>query len=297
MGYDNEFSREIMDALPSRFTFSELDELIKKMKTYHRRHSSLFRETIWAMNTLAESNYEIRFGAEQDLSERIVFPHAPNEQKGIEDARFVRFVDEESGEVTYYATYTAYNGVTFLPQLMETGDFLHFRFITLNGKAVQNKGMALFPRKIDGKYVMLSRQDNENIFLMYSDNIHFWHEARIILKPSYPWGFVQLGNCGSPIETEEGWLVLTHHVGAMRRYCIGAVLLDRDDPSRVIGRLKEPLLEPDENERNGYVPNVVYTCGALIHGDKLVMPYAMSDYATGIALVDLKGLMGKLESG
>ena len=206
----------------------------------------------------------------------------------------VRFFDEKNKEATYYATYTAYSGTTSFPQLIETNDFLSFRFITLNGSAVRNKGMALFPRKINGKYVMLSRQDNENIFIMFSDNIHFWHEADLIMRPSYPWGFVQLGNCGSPIETEKGWLVLTHHVGPMRRYCIGAILLDLENPSKVIGRLTEPLLEPDDNEREGYVPNVVYTCGALLHGDKLVMPYGMSDYATSIALVDMNRLIKKL---
>lgn len=294
VGFENDFSKEILGPLPDEFTFSELDNEIKSVKGRHRRHTSPFTETLRAINSLAECNYETRFSDKLRLSERVIFPYASNEQKGIEDARFVKFFDEESKKTTYYATYTAYSGTTAFPQLIETDDFLHFRFITLNGSAVQNKGMALFPRKIDGRYAMLSRQDNENIFIMYSDNIHFWHEAEVIIKPSYPWGFVQLGNCGSPIETKDGWLVLTHHVGPMRRYCIGAVLLDLEDPSRVIGRLKEPLLEPDDNEREGYVPNVVYTCGALLHGDRLVMPYAMSDYATSIALVDMDRLMKRL---
>ncbi len=294
LGFENDFSKEILGPLPDKFTFNELDNEIKSVKNRHRRHTSLFTETLRAINSLAECNYETRFSDKLRLSERVIFPYASNEEKGIEDARFVRFFDEESKKATYYATYTAYSGTTSFPQLIETDDFLHFRFITLNGNAVQNKGMALFPRKVDGRYAMLSRQDNENIFIMYSDNIHFWHEAKVIMRPSYPWGFIQLGNCGSPIETEYGWLVLTHHVGPMRRYCIGAILLDLEDPSRVIGRLKEPLLEPDDNEREGYVPNVVYSCGALLHGDKLVMPYAMSDYATSIALVDMDRLMKKL---
>ncbi len=294
VGFENDFSKEILGALPDEFTFSALDSEIKNVKIRHRRHTSLFSETLRAINTLAECNYEISFSDRQRLSERVIFPYASNEQKGIEDARFVRFFDEENKKATYYATYTAYSGTTSFPQLIETDDFLHFRFITLNGSAVRNKGMALFPRKVDGKYVMLSRQDNENIFIMYSDNIHFWHEAEVIMKPSYPWGFVQLGNCGSPIETDRGWLVLTHHVGPMRRYCIGAILLDPEDPSRVIGRLKEPLMEPDDNEREGYVPNVVYTCGALLYGGKLVMPYAMSDHVTSIAMVDMERLMKKL---
>ena len=155
-----------------------------------------------------------------------------------------------------------------MPELVETSDFLLFRFITLNGPAAQNKGMALFPRKINGLYAMLSRQDNENIYLMFSDNVHFWNERKVLLKPTFPWELVQLGNCGSPIETDAGWLVLSHGVGPMRKYCIGAFLLDRDDPSKVIGRLREPLLKPNENEREGYVPNVVYTCGALLHNER-----------------------------
>jgi len=179
--------------------------------------------------------------------------------------------------------------------LLETPDFLHFRFITLNGSAVQNKGMALFPRKIHGLYAMLSRQDNENIYLMYSDNIHFWHEAQVVLKPTFPWEFVQLGNCGSPMETEAGWLVLSHGVGPMRKYCIGAFLLDRDDPAKVIGRLSEPLLKPTETEREGYVPNVVYSCGALIHNGELILPYAMSDYATNFATVRVDEILAAME--
>lgn len=294
VGFENDFSKEILGPLPGEFTFSELDNEIKRVKGRHRRHTSLFRETLRAINSLAECNYETSFSDKLRLSERVIFPYASNEQKGIEDARFVRFFDEECKKPTYYATYTAYSGTTAFPQLIETEDFLNFRFITLNGSAVQNKGMALFPRKVDGRYAMLSRQDNENIFIMYSDNIHFWHEAEVIIKPSYPWGFVQLGNCGSPIETKDGWLVLTHHVGPMRRYCIGAILLDLEDPSKVVGRLTEPLLEPDDNEREGYVPNVVYSCGSLLHGNKLVMPYAMSDYATSIAIVDMDRLMKKL---
>jgi len=206
----------------------------------------------------------------------------------------VRFT-EDDGSTVYYATYTAYDGKVFFPQLLKTKDFCSFRFITLNGDAVEDKGMALFPRKINGRYAMISRQDGENIYVMFSDHLHFWHEAHLLMKPQASWEYVQLGNCGSPIETPEGWLLLTHGVGPMRRYCIGAALLDLDDPTRVIGRLKEPLLEPDENDREGYVPNVVYTCGALIHEGMLVVPYAMADYATRIALVDLEELLRKLK--
>ncbi len=201
----------------------------------------------------------------------------------------------EDGSRNYYATYTAYDGKLILPQLLETPDFLHFKFITLNGPGVQNKGMALFPRKIGGQYAMLGRQDNENIYLMLSDNIHFWYDPKLILKPTFPWEFVQLGNCGSPLETDAGWLVLSHGVGAMRKYCIGAFLLDRDDPSKVIGRLPEPLLKPIEAEREGYVPNVVYSCGSLIHNRELILPYAMSDYATNFATVSLDEILAAME--
>jgi predicted GH43/DUF377 family glycosyl hydrolase len=245
--------------------------------------------------SLAQSNYEVVYTPEQRLSERIIFPSTPAEINGIEDARFVQF-QYDDGRMTYYATYTAYDGEVILPQLLETPDFLHFEIHTLNGPAVQNKGMALFPRKINGLYVMLSRQDNENIFLMYSDQIHFWYAKEVLLKPTYPWEFVQLGNCGSPIETEAGWLVLSHGVGPMRKYAIGAFLLDLRDPSQVIGRLREPLLSPNEDEREGYVPNVVYSCGGLIHGRELIIPYAISDYATTFATVSLDELLTELTS-
>lgn len=224
------------------------------------------------------------------MSERIIFPVSDNESNGIEDARFVHFTDDD-GEKSYHATYTAYNGKVILPQILQTTDFLNFKVNTLNGRAAHNKGMALFPRKIDGRYAMISRQNGENLFLMYSDNAHFWEETQPLLRPTYLWEFMQLGNCGSPIETPSGWLLLTHGVGAMRKYCIGAILLDRDDPGKVIGRLAEPLLSPNQNEREGYVPNVVYTCGALVHAGKLVMPYAMSDSASSIAIVVLDELL------
>ncbi len=290
IGMNNQFSQIVLDSLQTSFTLPELKASIQ----YHKRHShngfANTDRTAEAMMWLAYANYEIVFSEDLPIGQRIIFPESPSEKKGIEDARFVLFTDED-GEPTYYASYTAYDGLTMLPQLIETRDFLHFKIITLNGQAAQNKGMALFPRKLNGKYAMLSRQDNENIFVMYSENIHFWHEAHIIMKPSYTWEFIQLGNCGSPIETSEGWLVLTHGVGAMRKYSIGAVLLDLEDPTRVIGRLREPLIEPNENEREGYVPNVVYTCGALLHQDTLVLPYAMADYGTGVATVDINELL------
>jgi predicted GH43/DUF377 family glycosyl hydrolase len=249
--------------------------------------------TLECVQWLADSNYELRFCPKLAMSERIIFPVSLNESNGIEDARFVRFT-EDDGSVMYYATYTAYNGRTILPQLIETEDFLHFRVLTLNGTAVQNKGMALFPRRIGGRYAMLSRQDDENLFIMFSDNAHYWSDPKIILRPAEMWESVKIGNCGSPIETEAGWLVITHGVGPMRKYCIGAALLDLNDPSIVLGRLHEPLLAPEGNEREGYVPNVVYSCGSLLFGRELVLPYAMSDKASAIASMSVDELLAAL---
>jgi predicted GH43/DUF377 family glycosyl hydrolase len=243
---------------------------------------------------LAQSNYEVQFAPESRVSERVIFPTSPSQSNGIEDARFVLFHNDD-GTLNYFATYTAFDGKLILPQLLETPDFLHFKFITLNGPAVQNKGMALFPRKINGLYAMLARQDNENIYLMYSDNIHFWYDAELVMKPTYPWEFVQLGNCGPPMETDAGWLVLSHGVGPMRKYSVGAFLLDRDAPTKVIGRLPEPLLTPNAAERDGYVPNVVYSCGALIHNGQLILPYAMSDFATNFATVSVEEILAAME--
>jgi predicted GH43/DUF377 family glycosyl hydrolase len=254
------------------------------------REDQLESQGIWL---LARSNYEVQFQPDQKLSERVIFPATPSQRNGIEDARFVRF-QKEDGTYIYYATFTAYDGRVVMPELVETSDFLFFRFITLNGPGAQNKGMALFPRKIDGHYAMLSRQDNENIYLMFSDNVHFWNECKPLLKPAFPWELVQLGNCGSPIETDAGWLVLSHGVGPMRKYCIGAFLLDRDDPSKVIGRLREPLLSPSQKEREGYVPNVVYTCGAMLHNGELIIPYGLADQATGFAAVALADVLGAM---
>ena len=243
---------------------------------------------------LPQSDYEVRFADDSRLSERVLFPTTPAQSNGIEDARFVLFQNDD-GTKTYYATYTAYDGRNILPQFIETPDFLHFKFITLHGPAVQNKGMALFPRKINGRYAMLSRQDKENIYVMFSDHLHYWHAAQLIVKPKFPWEFIQMGNCGSPIETEAGWLVISHGVGAMRKYSIGAFLLDLHDPTKVIGRLREPLITPNENEREGYVPNVVYSCGSLLRGRQLIIPYAMSDYATTFATLSLDDVLAAME--
>jgi predicted GH43/DUF377 family glycosyl hydrolase len=293
LGYENGFSRAVFDELHDSFTLAELSSLVERTRRT-RPASGEAEITAEGMLALAYSNYEVAFDPGQRTSEKVIYPTTPSQRNGIEDARFVLF-REDDGSRRYYGTYTAYDGKTILPQLIETEDFVSFKFITLNGPAVRNKGMALFPRRIKDQYVMLSRQDNEHLYVMYSDNIHFWYDPLLLLKPTFTWEFVQIGNCGSPIETERGWLVLSHGVGPMRRYCIGAFLLDKDDPSRVIGRLREPLLEPDENEREGYVPNVVYTCGALAHGNRLIIPYAMSDYATRFAVADIDNIIDAME--
>ncbi|MFH2120098.1 MAG: glycoside hydrolase family 130 protein [Pseudomonadota bacterium] len=290
MGASNEITAHILNQMPEDFTYNELIEKIGILRAKPQFSETRQNRTFEVMCWLADSNYEVSFHADHCISERVIFPVSKNESRGIEDARFVQFFND-NGEATYYATYTAYNDHTILPQLIETKDFINFNILTLNGKAVINKGMALFPRKIGGRYVMLSRQDGENNHIMFSDNIHFWQESQIIQEPEYPWEFVQIGNCGSPIETDEGWIVLTHGVGPMRQYCIGAILLDLENPTKIISRLDEPLLAPREKEREGYVPNVVYSCGAIIHNDELVIPYAMSDINSGIATVGVKELL------
>ena len=286
----NEVTAHMLDQLPEEFTYHELKESIAALDAKPVFPEALQNETFKIMGWLASSNYEINFRPDHQIAERVIFPVSENESRGIEDARFVQFIDD-NGEATYYATYTAYNGFKILPQLIETNDFTKFKIITLNGKAVKNKGMALFPRKIDGCYVMLSRQDGENNHIMFSDNIHFWQESEIIQEPTRPWEFIQIGNCGSPLETDEGWIVLTHGVGPMRQYCIGAMLLDLENPKKIIARLEEPLLVPQEKEREGYVPNVVYTCGAIIRNGDLVIPYGMSDIRSGIATVKVRELL------
>ena len=293
LGVNGALTEQVMASLGDRFTLPDLEQTIRNVLRHNWARQREFQPVADTMVMLAKANYEIRFDPTLDVSERIIFPSSPTETNGIEDARFVRFLGDD-GRARYYATYTAYDGRVTLPQMLETEDFLHFKVSTLNGPEVRNKGFALFPRMVDGQYAMLSRQDNENIYLMYSDMPHFWHTKELIAKPTYPWEFVQLGNCGSPIETEAGWLVLTHGVGPMRKYALGAFLLDLKNPARVIGRLESPLLEPDANEREGYVPNVVYSCGALLHGGDLVIPYAMSDYASTFATVPVDDVLAAM---
>lgn len=294
LGLSNDFTSRVMDSLADSFTLNELQKNIR-CALLKNSNNSEYKTTAQGILSLAQSNYEVSFSPDEHLFERIIFPYTQAEMNGIEDARFVQFKDDE-GRVIYYATYTAYDGKVMLPQLLETTDFLHFKISTLNGPEVQNKGMALFPRKINGLYTMLSRQDNENLYIMFSEQIHFWYSKKILMRPTFPWQFIQLGNCGSPIETEVGWLVLSHGVGPIRKYTIGAFLLDLNDPTKVIGRLREPLLSPNENEREGYVPNVVYSCGGLIHGRELIIPYAMSDYASSFATINLDELLNEFTS-
>ncbi len=294
LGLTREFTRRVMNKLGNSFALEELRASLRAEQ--FRLPDGMMREDqdeaqgIWM---LARSNYEVQFQPEQELSERIIFPAIPSQRNGIEDARFVCFQNDDGTHV-YYATFTAFDGKVVMPELVETSDFLLFRFISLNGLAAENKGMAIFPRKINGLYAMLSRQDNENIYLMFSDSVHCWDERQALLKPIFPWELVQLGNCGSPIETDAGWLVLSHGVGPLRKYCIGAFLLDRDDPAKVIGRLREPLLKPNQNEREGYVPNVVYTCGALLHQGELIIPFGLADHATSFATVPLQEVLAAM---
>ncbi len=294
MGFDNEMAAEVLAALGDGFNRSELDRSMARIRRERRPHTPALNDTLRCIQWLANSNYEMAFAPEHDLSERAIFPNSANESNGIEDARFVRF-QEPDGSVTYYATYTAYNGQAILPQVIETQDFTRFRVLTLNGSAVQNKGMAMFPRRVDGNYAMLSRQDDENLYIMFSDNPHYWSDPRILMRPAAVWESVKVGNCGSPMETDAGWLVITHGVGPLRRYCIGAILLDLHDPARVIGRLRQPLLEPEAGPgREGYVPNVVYSCGSIIHGREVFIPYAMNDRVSTLVSVSLDELLGAL---
>jgi predicted GH43/DUF377 family glycosyl hydrolase len=289
----NELAWRVLETLPDHFTLVELERSLVSLEV-HGPPLAISFETVKIIRMLASSNYVTTFPEASTLSERVIFPAGPHETRGMEDARFVRFVDDD-GSATYYATYTAYDGFEIMPQLIQTDDFVSFRIGTLNGPAAQNKGMALFPRRIDGKYVMLSRRDRENLHLATSTEVGHWAEVSQLHQPSRPWELLQIGNCGSPVETAAGWLVITHGVGPMRRYVLGALLLDLANPAKVVGHLNEPLLEPEESEREGYVPNVVYSCGGMINGDDLVLPYGLSDGAVGVAIIAVPELLAKLQ--
>jgi predicted GH43/DUF377 family glycosyl hydrolase len=288
---DEHILKEVGEELDEYFDYNYLKKLILEKKKNHADESIRleYEKVLW----LADSYYEISFSLDTDISDRVIFPISEFERKGIEDARFVRFT-EDDGSIVYFATYTAYDGEIIVPKLLKTHDFYNFNIMPLYGAGAQNKNFALFPRKINGKFVMASRNDGQNNYIMYSDNINLWENPMLIQQPKYPWELVQVGNCGSPIETEYGWLLLTHGVGPMRRYCIGVSLLQLDDPTVEIGHLKEPLLIPNKEEREGYVPNVLYSCGSIIHNGELIIPYGLSDYCSSFASVNINALLDKL---
>lgn len=292
MKISKQYSSVIMENLPDHFEYHQLrnsvDKVLSNGLTINKKLA--LEEMTW----LVDSYYDVEFSLDSDISERVIFPISPSESKGIEDARFVRF-QEDDGTEKIYATYTAYDGHTILPKLLSTEDFNTFRIMPMHGKGAQNKNFALFPKKIKSKYAVLARVDGVNNYIMYSDRNTLWNNPIKIQEPKYPWEFTQIGNCGSPLWTEEGWLIITHGVGPMRRYCIGASLFDLDDPTQEIGRLSEPLLSPLEEEREGYVPNVVYSCGSMIHNESLILPYAVSDYSSSYATVEMAELMQALK--
>jgi predicted GH43/DUF377 family glycosyl hydrolase len=283
-----------LSRLGGRFTRAELSEAIDEIRN-QSTVTGESEESNDALLALTQANYQIPLLPGTDISEVVIFPYSDNERRGIEDLRLVHFTADD-GSVHYYGTYTAYNGSRNFPHLLEypVGQNLDIHLLT--GRCSRNKGMALFPRTIRGRYAMVARLDNENLYYMESDDVRVWDEARLLRAPKFPWEVIQIGNCGSPLETEAGWLLLTHGVGPMRQYCIGAILLDLDEPSKVIGQTSEPLLVPTESERFGYVPNVVYSCGGMIHAGNLILPYAMSDLATSIAVIDLQDLLKSLST-
>jgi predicted GH43/DUF377 family glycosyl hydrolase len=292
MGADAVTMDRVLERVGERFTQAELSAAVEQARPALEGVLQAER-TLRTIQFLARSNYHIDLPQGMPLSELVIFPMSQDESRGIEDLRMVRFV-EDDGDVSYFGTYTAYNGVRTLPMLLCCRDFRRIEIHSLNGSAALNKGMALFPRRIDGKYAMCTRIDGENLFISYSDSVHFWETAQRLMTPTYPWELMQVGNCGSPIETPRGWLLLTHGVGPIRSYAIGALLLDLQNPLKVLGHLKRPLIFPLPEEREGYVPNVVYTCGAMVHRGQLLIPYGQADKSTGISVVDLNALLGQL---
>ncbi|MEO6978885.1 MAG: glycosidase, partial [Mucilaginibacter sp.] len=284
---------ELESKLDHHFEYTNLRRIISDSQKLQESDMKKleYDKILW----LADSYYEIVFSLDTDISDRVIFPISEYERKGIEDARFVHFKNDDDSAV-YYATYTAYDGSLIMPKLLQTTDFYNFKIMPLYGAGAQNKNLALFPRKINGRFVMISRIDGCNNYIMYSDKINIWEKPIKLQEPKFSWEFIQIGNCGSPIETKKGWIVITHGVGPMRRYVLGASLLKLDDPEVEIGRLKEPLLIPNSDEREGYVPNVLYSCGALVHNGKLIIPYGVSDSSTAFAEVDLNELIEKLIS-
>lgn len=287
----DEVAGMVFELLPDEFVYAELMAAVAEVAEKDQVNRVQAETTFHVFHWLATSNYELVFDGEE-LSERVLFPAGPADSRGMEDARFVRFMDDGSSH--YYATYTAFDGFLILPQMISTSDFNRFRVSSLHGACAQNKGMALFPRRVNGNYLALGRHDQTNLHLLWSDDIAEWSNAQRLAAPTELWESIQIGNCGSPLETKDGWLVITHGVGPMRTYSLGALLLDLDEPDRVIGRLRRPLLEPNWEDRDGYVPNVVYSCGAIIDGGELVLPYGIADREVGIALVDVDDLLGAM---
>jgi predicted GH43/DUF377 family glycosyl hydrolase len=295
MRVKGEYVGAMLDVLPERFALPALEAHVDALLVERAGETGLV-EAVQAARWLTRSNYHLQLEEGAQVSDLIIFPNSSNEARGIEDMRLVRFV-EEDGTATYFGTYTAFNGQHFMPMLMETQDFRRIEMHTLNGEGARNKGLALFPRRVGGHYCMCSRVDGRRLFISFSDHPHFWETTELLAEPVFPWELQLIGNCGSPIETPEGWVLFTHGVGPMRRYCIGALLLDLENPQRVIGRLAEPLLAPGDEEREGYVPNVLYSCGGLLHGGQLYLPYAMADEATGVARMPLDALVERLKAG
>jgi predicted GH43/DUF377 family glycosyl hydrolase len=293
LGAWTDHAQATMVHLGARFTRAQLSDAIDKVRA-KMTVSGKSEESFDDVLSLTRANYSLNPVPGTDISELVIFPFSDNERHGVEDMRLVCFTSDD-GSTEYYGTYTAYNGFRIFPQLLNYRQNGSIQIQMLSGSCAKNKGMALFPRKIGGKYGMVARLDNENLYYMESDDVGEWEDAQLMQRPKFPWEVIQIGNCGSPLETDGGWLLLTHGVGPMRQYCIGASLLDLDDPSRVIGQTKEPLLVASEEERFGYVPNVVYSCGGMIHGGNLILPYAMSDVATSIALISVDDLLESLE--
>lgn len=291
-GDDADNAAFVLDHLPERFNNAELDVQLDRLAADNATRSDTGR-TIADLRGLARSTYEVAFAPDVALSERVLWPQSPSEAQGMEDARFVRFV-EDDGSACYYGTYTAFDGVNIGQQLVRTEDFSSFTMSPVAGDAAVGKGLALFPRKVGGRYVALSRSDRETNAIAFSEDLYCWRDASVVQQPTEGWEILQLGNCGSPIETEAGWLALTHGVGPMRTYALGAVLLDLDHPERIIAVGTRPFLTPPGHERDGYVPNVVYTCGALAHGDTLLVPYGVADARIRFATLSLSALLASL---
>jgi predicted GH43/DUF377 family glycosyl hydrolase len=283
-----DFDQSILNLFDKKFTFNNY---LKNLKA--NEFSTFDGATQAELFHILDTNYDVVTDENAPICERVIFPNAVGESMGMEDVRFVAFT--ENGKTQYIGTYTAYNGHKISPQLIITDDFVHFKARSMYGAAVSDKGMALFPEKIDGKYVMIGRQGGENITMMYSDDLFIWNNYEVIMTPQDTWGYVQLGNCGAPIKTNEGWLVITHAVGPLRKYVLGAILLDLENPSKIIKKLDKPLLSPNEEEREGYVPNVVYSCGSMAHEGNLILPYAMSDSASTFATINIEELLKEMD--